>query len=409
MNSADRLDSGQVRTLITLSCGAFASQASVRLCDPMLPQLSAELGESLAEVAQTITAFSIAYGIFQLIHGPMGDRFGKLRWVRYACVAAALTSVACMFAGSLMQLITLRFFTGAACAALIPLSLAWIGDSVPYQARQAVLAKFMTGSTIGVVFGQVAGGVLADTIGWRLSFGFPALVLVAVAAVLFSDARRAKQIAKINGTVVSEGSDGPVPSPSAIARQFGGVIAMPWARVLLTVVFLEGMLVYGAFAYVPSWLHLRYELPLWQCGMAAAGFGLGGMTYALSSSHLIRLLGEQRLLIGGAGLFAAGMLLVGGEWWPMQTFFCALSGMGFFMLHNTLQVHATQMAPTARGTGIAAFAVGLFSGQSTGVALGSVLVGVIGFESVLIGSSALLVLLAVVMATLLTRRNRQTA
>jgi predicted MFS family arabinose efflux permease len=402
MNAPATLTARQIRTLITLSCGAFASQASVRLCDPMLPQLSAELGESLGEVAQTITSFSIAYGLFQLIHGPMGDRFGKLRWVRYATVSAAIASLACMFAGSLLQLITLRFLTGAACAALIPLSLAWIGDSVPYQNRQNVLAKLMTGSTIGVVFGQVAGGVLADTIGWRLSFGFPAVVLAAVAAMLFLDARRDARDAPQD--LVTE--PGPVPSPSVIARQFGSVLAVPWARVLLTVVFIEGMLVYGAFAYVPSWLHLHYDMPLWQCGLAAAGFGVGGMIYALSSSVLIKQLGERGLLIGGSSSFAVGMLLIGGSWWPAQSLYCALAGLGFFMMHNTLQVHATQMAPNARGTGIAAFAVGLFSGQSTGVAVGSVLVGAIGFESVLLGSSVLLMALAGTMSMLLTARNR---
>jgi MFS transporter, YNFM family, putative membrane transport protein len=39
------------------------------------------------------------------------------------------------------------------------------------------------------------------------------------------------------------------------------------------------------------------------------------------------------------------------------------------MLHNTLQTHATQMAPQARGTAVALFAVALFFGQSAGVLL----------------------------------------
>jgi hypothetical protein len=39
------------------------------------------------------------------------------------------------------------------------------------------------------------------------------------------------------------------------------------------------------------------------------------------------------------------------------------------MLHNTLQVQATQMAPAARGTAVTLFACSLFFGQSTGVLL----------------------------------------
>ncbi|NCX43293.1 MAG: hypothetical protein EBW74_02400 [Betaproteobacteria bacterium] len=74
------LDPAERRTLITLSTGAFASQCSVRLCDPMLPQLAQDLGHFLGEVVYVITSFSIAYGLFQLLHGPMSDYAGKLRY-----------------------------------------------------------------------------------------------------------------------------------------------------------------------------------------------------------------------------------------------------------------------------------------------------------------------------------------
>ncbi|MFN5809404.1 MAG: hypothetical protein ACK441_16230, partial [Burkholderiales bacterium] len=46
----------QVRTLLTLSLGAFASQTSVRLCDPMLPQLAQDFDRSIGEVAYVITS-----------------------------------------------------------------------------------------------------------------------------------------------------------------------------------------------------------------------------------------------------------------------------------------------------------------------------------------------------------------
>ena len=48
---------------------------------------------------------------------------------------------------------------------------------------------------------------------------------------------------------------------------------------------------------------------------------------------------------------------------------CFFAGVGFYMLHNTLQVQATQMAPEARGTAVTLFACLLFLGQSLGVLL----------------------------------------
>ena len=418
MTDPNRLDAAQRRTLITLACGAFASQASVRLCDPMLPQFAAEFGRPLSEAAYAVTSFAIAYGLLQLVHGPMGDRYGKIAVVRVACIVAAVASLACGFAFSLGQLVALRFVAGAACAALIPLSLAWIGDSVPYTARQRVLARFLTGSTTGIVFGQVAGGVLADTIGWRLSFALPAAVFAAVGVVLTRAARSARESAAspmphaaASGPASSaSAARDPVPSrsrgPGAFLAPFASVLSIGWVRVITLSVFVEGTLVFGAFAFVPSWLHAEFGLPLWQCGMAAAGFGVGGLVYALSSHWLIPRLGEAGLMRGGAALFALGMIGLGGAWWPLQALCCAAAGMGFFMLHNTLQTQATQMAPQARGTAIAAFAFCLFAGQSLGVALGGSLTAAIGFAPMLKGASVLLLIFATGLSVVLTRRQR---
>ena len=44
-------------------------------------------------------------------------------------------------------------------------------------------------------------------------------------------------------------------------------------------------------------------------------------------------------------------------------------GFGTYLLHNTLQTHATQMVPASRGTAVATFAFCLFTGQAIGVSL----------------------------------------
>src|SRR5260221_3005527 len=55
-------------------------------------------------------------------------------------------------------------------AAIIPLSMAWIGDVVPYEQRQPVLARFLIGQIVGVAIGQLLGGLAADFLGCRVPF-----------------------------------------------------------------------------------------------------------------------------------------------------------------------------------------------------------------------------------------------
>ena len=67
------------------------------------------------------------------------------------------------------------------------------------------------------------------------------------------------------------------------------------------------------------------------------------------------------------------MLSLAPVWWfaPLAT---VAIGLGFYMLHNTLQTNATQMTPQARGTAVAIFSSAIFIGQTVGVAIGSLLI-----------------------------------
>jgi predicted MFS family arabinose efflux permease len=69
-------------------------------------------------------------------------------------------------------------------------------------------------------------------------------------------------------------------------------------------------------------------------------------------------------------------------------------GLGFYMLHNTLQVNATQMAPQARGLAVALFAFCLFTGQSAGVALAGPIIDRHGARPVFAAAALILLVVA---------------
>ena len=89
---------------------------------------------------------------------------------------------------------------------------------------------------------------------------------------------------------------------------------------------------------------------------------------------------------------------------------CLLAlGGGLYMLHNTLQVNATQMAPDSRGAAVALFALSLFSGQSLGVWLGAMMVDKVGTTPLFLLSAIGLPLLALDFRRRLARRAAATA
>lgn len=364
--------------IVALSCAAFGSAISLRVTDPLLPRLSAEFGVSLGSASYVITCFAVAYGIAQLFFGPVGDRFGKYLVIAWACVASVFAALLCAFAPNFPLLLTARLMAGATAAAVIPLSMAWIGDVVAYDERQPVLARFLIGQILGLSGGVFVGGFAADHTSWRLPFFLAAALFAVVSLVLFSANRRLPAYARITRKATG--------NPAArIVTDFSHVLAKPWARVVLMTVFLEGAFLYGAFAFIASHLHRVYDLSLSSAGGLLVLYGAGGFLYALASRFLSKRLGESGLIIGGAFVLLTSLLMIGlgpQWWWSIPG--CFLTGLGFYMVHNTLQMNATQMAPERRGVAVSAFASCFFLGQSVGVGLAGLLVERIGTATVIV-------------------------
>ena len=374
------------RAVFLLSLAAFASAASLRATDTLLPQLAAEFSVTAGGAAAVVTAFAISYGLLQALYGPLGDRYGKYLMVCATTLASALGTFACALAPTLDALIVARFAAGATVGALIPLSMAWIGDVVAYEQRQALIARFLLGQILGTAFGQSVAGVLGEHYGWRAVFVVLALLYLIVGTLLLLELRR-------NPITRHSAGDATVTMAAGLARM-AGLLARPWVRIVVGTVFLEGMMMFGSIAFIPVHLQHRFSVGPAAAGAMVSAYAVGGVLYALSAKRFVAGLGEPGLAAGGGLVLATGYLwlaLASAAWASVPGI--ALIGVGFYMLHNTLQVNATQMAPAARGSAVSLFAFCLFTGQSAGVWLAGKVVDAYGTEPVFVAASLGLALL----------------
>lgn len=393
------LDERALRGVVALlALGAFASSAAMRVCDAMLPRLVEEFESTVAACAAVNTGFAIAYGLLQVVIGPLGDRLGKFRVITAAMMCAALASIACALAPNLQGLVAARVVAGGMGGAIIPVAFAWIGDQVPYASRQSVLARVMSGGIMGVICGQLIGGICVDTVGWRWAF--------VVLAILFAGAgilMRASAAARLPSQSALSAQES---RPLAVLRQYLVIARPSWSRVILIAVMIEALLMHGALSFIPTALHDRFDLALWKAAAVSAVVGLGGFIYTLCARRLIETLGEQRLALMGGGLVCLGLMLIGLATHPlMSALGCLCLGLGFYAFHNTLQVHGTQLSAHQRGMGVALFALSLFVGQSVGVTLVSFAVALTGFSGVFIGASLAFAALTAVFVVALARHH----
>jgi predicted MFS family arabinose efflux permease len=201
---------------------------------------------------------------------------------------------------------------------------------------------------------------MGDLIGWRLTLVVLGIAHAVAGMLLLREMRRLGSEAAASREIRWAQS----------AAQAARVLQDRWVRVILATTFLEGAAMFGALAYVGAELHARFGLSLGVVGGMLASFGVGALVYSWTAGMLVPRLGQPGLAIGGAVALAGGYgTLAAMEWVWLAPPAIALVGLGFYMLHNTLQTNATQMAPQSRGLAVSLFAFVLFCGQSAGITL----------------------------------------
>jgi predicted MFS family arabinose efflux permease len=342
--------------LALIGAAGFISMAAFRVTDPLPPAIADEFHVSIGRVAMTVTAFTVGYDVLQLVYGPLGDRIGKVRVMSGALALTGLLTTACALTPDVLTLTALRFAGGMAAGAMVPLSIAHIGDTVLYGSRQATIARFLAATTMGQVIGGSLAGLFAEYFGWRLSF----VVLGAAGlAIAIPMARLSARLPR------------PVHAQSAAARvTHWCLLEQRNTRIVWGAVFVEGLLVLGAIPYAGAYLKHVYSLDYLTIGLVLGCFGLGGASYSFVVRWLIAHLGERRMVIaGGATVCASYGLMTLASSWLLFAPALALIGIGFFTMHSTLQTRATELAPEARGTALSGFSFCLFLGQGVGVYL----------------------------------------
>src|SRR5262249_27928058 len=137
----------------------------------------------------------------------------------------------------------------------------------------------------------------------------------------------------------------------------------------------------------------------------AALYAVGGLAYAICARRVVGTLGEIRMAAVGGLLMATALA---GLWllphWAAAAPLSVLLGFGTYLYHNTLQTHATQMAPQARGRAVSLFSFCLFAGQSLGVVAFGGTVDLHAYAALLLLPAAALAIVGAGFAALLRRR-----
>ena len=358
---------------------------AMTLCIPSMQDWPQQFAASQAQVQLTFSLYVAAYGLVQLVYGPLSDRLGRKRVLMGGLFLAVLGSAAAWLADSLEALLWARALQGAGSAAGMVVGRALVQDLFVGRDRTRMMAY--VGMTMGLCppLATLLGGQMHVVWGWRSNF----LVLLLLALVLLLAVWR---LLPDTRPVLSDAASWWRQAGTSYLRLMGQRSFLLYALILATTsataytYFAGAPIVLKAFGVGPQslgWFIMAVPLP----------YVLGNVL----TSRLIHRYGDRKLMLWGQVGTLAGLVLmlalaiadVRSAWALLVPL--AIMGVGHGLLVPPTLSGAVGAVPALAGTAAA------ISGslQQLCGAFGGYLVGLVDHQGVL-QLSTLMLLMALI-------------
>ncbi|MHB8074965.1 MFS transporter [Desulfosporosinus fructosivorans] len=369
------------KIVLLLGLAGFIVMADNWVVSPILPAISQNLDIDISSAGLLISAYMIPFGIFQIIFGPLADRYGKKQVITSAMILFTVATGLCALGTSLTSLSIFRALTGVFAASVMPISLALIGDMFPIKERQGAIGTFMGISFLGQGLSMAIGGTIAYFLNWRGVFGVYAILAVIPTLLLIKNYKL-------------------LPSE----KHPDSKLFAPYAKLLGTsrslytyiIVLLEGLLIIGSFSYAGVYIAKTYGFNYLYIGLIMTAFGIMSVIGGRMSGKLAAKIGARKVLSLGLASAAVADLIIYqyGNVLGMLILGIALLGLGFIFTHSTLLTRATEFAQKARGSAMSLVAFFFMGGGGVGTAIGGRVISGVGLSNLfLINGIALIITL----------------
>ncbi len=268
---------------------------------PALPTLTEGFGATLPQAQLTLTALLLAFGLSQLVWGPISDRYGRRPVLLWGLGAYVLASVVSTLAPTMELLIAARVLQGAAMGAGVMCARAIVRDLYKPVDGARMMSKGLTGLGVIACLSGPLGGLLSGWIGWRFAL---------LALAVFGAATLALVVWRFKETI-------PQKNPKALQatnllQTWGGIVRHPtfWSYSALSAASYGGLftvLASSSFVFIDV---LGVSRPAYGFIMSSVS-----LTYILGTLACRRLLprfGVRRTVALAAGFTLAGGTLMGG-------------------------------------------------------------------------------------------------
>lgn len=356
------------KLVLLLGLAGFIVMADNWVVSPILPAIAQNLNIDVAKAGLLITAYMIPFGVFQIIFGPLADRYGKKQVITFSMIMFTFAAGLCALGSNLANLAVFRGITGIFAASVMPIALALIGDVFPIRERQGAIGTFMGISFLGQGLSMAIGGTIAFFLSWRDVFGAYAILAVIPVILLIKNCK----------SLPSEKHP-----DSKILAPYGKLLGTRRSLLTYILVLLEGIFIVGSFSYGGAYISKTYGFNYFYIGLIMTAFGIMTVIGGRVGGKIAAKIGARRILsIGLASAALADMVIfLFGNILVLLIAGVALLGLGFIFTHSTLLTRATEFAQKARGAAMSLVAFCFMGGGGLGTAIGGKIISASGISN----------------------------
>jgi len=180
------MTSSYVRNAIVLGLLSAVGPFAIDMYLPALPTIATDLHTSTAATQMTLVSFFVAFGVCQIVYGPLSDMVGRKPPLYAGLALFILGSIGCALAPTVAWLVAFRFVQGVGASSVMVIPRAIIRDLHTGTEATRLMALVMLVLSVSPILAPLLGSALIIPFGWRAVFVAVTLVALIGVALLFA-------------------------------------------------------------------------------------------------------------------------------------------------------------------------------------------------------------------------------
>ena len=170
---------------IAFFAAGFNTFAILYTAQPLMPEFSESFNVTPATSSLSLTLTTLALAVSMLIFGSISEVVGRKQIMVGSMFAASLLCVLTPLSGeSFTMLLILRTLQGIVLAGVPSIAMAYINEEIHPRSMPLMMGLYISGNSLGAVFGRVFSGLMVDVFNWQIAFLSIGLISV-IATIIF--------------------------------------------------------------------------------------------------------------------------------------------------------------------------------------------------------------------------------